>query len=361
MRKILFLVLAVVFISCNDQSSKKIQFFSAENQNFNYYGRHTTKSGSVALIGSAASVETRVYGDSVALVFESPENHHYVAIELNDKYQGRYQVKNDTLRLALPNKTEANELKIYKDTEAANGDLIFVGLQADRVEAPSEEDRFTIEFIGNSITCGMGADTSAIKCDEGEWYDQHNAYMAYGPRVARALKANFRLNCVSGMGMYRNRNDEDQPVMSTVYDNKRLNADSSQKADFSGRAPNIVSIALGTNDLSEGDGEKERQAFDQEKFVNNYIDFVEHIFELYPNTQVALLSSPMVDENDKSILEQSLEQVKSHFDDSKIAVFNFDQINGNGCSSHPDLQDHHEMAQALIPFFRDLMSENTIE
>ena len=360
MRKLLLLALAALFMSCN-QSSKKIQFFSAENSNFKYFGRHTTKSGSVALIGSAASVQTRVYGDSVALVFESPENHHYIAVELNDEYLGRYRVKNDTLRLALPNKAEANELKVYKNTEAATGDLIFVGLQADKIEAPSEEDRFTIEFIGDSITCGMGADTSEVGCEEGEWYDQHNAYMAYGPRVARALKANYRLNCVSGMGMYRNWNDEDQPVMSNVYDNKKLDTDSSQKADFSGKAPEIVSIALGTNDLSYGDGEKQRKAFDQEKFVNNYVDFIEHIFELYPNTQVALLSSPMVGENEKPVLEQSLQQVKSHFDDNKIAVFNFDEINGQGCSTHPDLQDHHEMAQALIPFFRNLLSKNTIE
>ena len=360
MRKLLLLALAATFLSCN-QTSKKIQFFSSENTSFKYFGRHTTKSGSVALIGSASSVQTRVFGDSVAPVFESPENHHYVSVELNDEYVGRYRVKNDTLRLNLPNKTEANELKIYKDTEAAVGDLIFVGLQADKIEPPIEEDRFTIEFIGNSITCGMGADTSKLGCDEGESYDQHNAYMAYGPRVARALKANYRLNCVSGMGMYRNWNDEDQPVMPKVYDNLRLDADSSQKADFSGKAPNIVSISLGTNDLSTGDGEKQREPFDQEKFVSTYIDFVEHIFELYPNTQVALLSSPMVDENEKSLLEESLEQVKSHFEENRIAVFNFKSKTGNGCSGHPDLQEHKEIAQELIPFFRNLMSENTIE
>ncbi|MGB7843335.1 MAG: GDSL-type esterase/lipase family protein [Salinimicrobium sp.] len=360
MRKLVFFALAAIFLSCNE-SAKKIQFFSAENQSIKYSGRHATESGSVALIGSASSVQTKVYGDSVALVFESPENHHYVAVELNDKYLGRYRVKNDTLSFGLPNKDAANGLKVYKDTEAANSDLIFIGLQADKIEAPSEEDRLTIEFIGNSITCGMGADSSKIGCDEEEWYDQHNAYMAYGPRVARALKANFRLNCVSGMGMYRNWNDEDQPVMPNVYDNKRLNADSNEKADFSGKSPEIVSIALGTNDLSYGDGEKERKAFDQEKFVNNYIDFVKHIFKLYPNTQVALLSSPMVGEKEKPVLEQSLEEVKSHFENNRVAVFKFDTMNLQGCGNHPNLQDHREMAQALIPFYRNLLSENTIE
>lgn len=358
MQKLFILVVAVMFISCNNQPANKIQFFSAENQNFKYFGRHAEKSGSIALIGSAASVQTKVYGDSVAIIFESaPDQHHYLAIELNDQYQGRYRVQNDTLRLALPNKDSANELKVFKDTEVANGDLIFVGLQADKIEAASEEEgRLTIEFIGNSITCGMGADTSEIACDEGEWYDQHDAYNAYGPLVSRALNVNYRLNCVSGMGMYRNWNDEDQPVMPDVYDNKRLNADSSQKADFSGKAPEVVSIALGTNDLSYGDGEKERSEFDREKFVNNYTAFVEHIFELYPNTKVALLSSPMVGEKELPVLEQSLQQVQQNLKERPISIFNFEKMNGQGCTTHPNLQDHREMAQALIPFFRNLIS-----
>ena len=361
-KTISLLLFAVIFLSCN-QTPEKNQFFSSENQNFKYFGRHTTESGSVALISSASSVATKVYGDSVAMVFESaPNQHHYVAIELNHKYQGRYHVKNDTLRLALPNKSESNQLKIFKDTEAANGDLIFVGLQADKIEAPSEEeDRLTIEFIGDSITCGMGADTSEVACDEGEWYDQHDAFNAYGPLVARALNVNYRLTCVSGMGMYRNWNDEDQPVMPDVYDNQGLNAYSSKKADFSTNAPEIVSIALGTNDLSYGDGEKERSKFDQEKFVNKYTVFVEHIFELFPGTKVALLSSPMVGEKEVPVLEQSLQQVKQNLSGRPISIFNFDKINGQGCTTHPNLKDHQEMAQALIPFFRGLITDRKIQ
>ena len=48
-----------------------------------------------------------------------------------------------------------------------------------------------IEFIGNSITCGAAADPSEVPCDAGVYHDQHNAYAAYGPRVARAPKYKF--------------------------------------------------------------------------------------------------------------------------------------------------------------------------
>ncbi len=358
MKKIILLILTAILLGCNNKTDEQ-HFFSADNENFKYSGRHASSGEGITLISSAASVETAVFGDSVHLIFKSGnDRHHYIAVELNDEYLGRYRVENDTLKLALPKKDAPNKIKVYKDTEAANGDLTFVGLEAEKIQDSPEETKPLIEFIGDSITCGMGSDISEIACDAGEWYDQHNAYMAYGPRVARALKVNYRLNCVSGMGMYRNWNDEDQPVMPDIYDNKRLNADSKQKAIFLGNAPDIVSIALGTNDLSYGDEKKPRKDFDQHKFVNNYVEFVDHIFLLYPHTQVALLSSPMVGEKEKILLEESLKKVKSHFDNKPISIFNFQKMNGQGCATHPNLQGHQEMALALIPFFRDLMKKS---
>ncbi|MBO9684249.1 MAG: hypothetical protein J7502_16550 [Flavisolibacter sp.] len=48
-----------------------------------------------------------------------------------------------------------------------------------------------IEFIRDSITCGVAADTSEMRCGKGEYHDYHNAYYAYGPRVARNLGVNY--------------------------------------------------------------------------------------------------------------------------------------------------------------------------
>jgi len=58
-----------------------------------------------------------------------------------------------------------------------------------------------IEFIGNSITCGTGSDVSKVRCGEGKWHDQHNAYMAYGPLVARHFNAQWHLSAYSGIGL----------------------------------------------------------------------------------------------------------------------------------------------------------------
>ncbi|WP_189604994.1 SGNH/GDSL hydrolase family protein [Salinimicrobium marinum] len=359
MRKFLFYFVAVICISCNSSEEKKqVKKILAENEIFQYSGRYEQIEDGVALISSASSVKAKVFGDSTTVYLKSAnDQHHYVSIVLNQGLLGRYRIKEDSLTFALPDTGNGATLTIFKDTEASNAAVVFQGISAEKIETVPSEDTPKIEFIGNSITCGMGADTREIGCEEGEWYDQHNAYLAYGPRVARALNAEFELSCVSGMGMYRNWNDENQPVMPNVYSNLYLNADDSKKADFTDKAPDVVSIALGTNDLSLGDGEKDRTDFDPEKFTSNYISFVESIYAYYPDTKIVLLSSPMIGRKENELLIASLNQVKDHFEKREISIFEFDKMEPGGCTSHPNLEDHEQMANALIPYFREILKK----
>lgn len=352
----LYLFAAIILTGCSEFSNSENQKFTPDNSNFQYSGRHEKLDETVALIASASSVKANVLGDTAVVYLQSGnEQHHYVTVELNGEKKGRFKIKNDSLSFAL-NSEEENLLAIYKDTEAANGSVIFKGISAEEIVEISEDEKPKIEFIGNSITCGMGADASEIPCEEGEWYDQHNAYLAYGPRVARALNVDFELNCVSGMGIYRNWNDEDQPVMPDVYENLALDMDESKEVEFND-APDIISIALGTNDLSFGDGEKERAEFNKDKFVENYVAFLNKIYSHYPDVKIALISSPMLGQDERKILISHLQDVKSVFKDKKIEVFEFEKMNGQGCTTHPNVEDHEKMAEMLIPFYKNFLEQ----
>lgn len=357
MSKIISLIILAVFFSCNTSQKTKLEYYDAQNESFQYSGRYQNKGEGVALIGSAASAKLRVLGDSCTIYLQSGnENHQYISLEINQRHLGRFRIEGDSISLALPNKEGAAELTIYKDTEASNGSVIFKGISAEGIESVAQTKNWTIEFIGDSITCGMGADTADIDCEEGEWFDQHNAYLAYGSRIAHALGADFQLSCVSGIGMYRNWNDEDQPVMPDVYSNMYLNSDTSSKANFDHRVPDVVSIALGTNDLSGGDGVKERKEFSREKFTKNYIHFIEEIINFYPNTKIALLSSPMLGDAQNEVLLECLEEVKANFKEKEIFIFEFSKMQAGGCTGHPDIEDHERIAEELIPFFEDILN-----
>lgn len=320
----------------------------------------------VILIGAASSVSFAFTGDScqVALLAGSKgAKYNYISLEVDGEYVDRYRIEDDSVQW-LPVKAatpaESHRVTIYKATEASIGDIEFAGVKAEKLTDLPDLAPLKIEFIGNSITCGMGVDTNEIPCGSGEWYDQHNAYWAYGPRLARALNAQFMLSSVSGIGVYRTWNME-EPSMPAVYENRYLNTDSTKRWDFACFQPDIVSICLGTNDFSEGDTLHVRPPFSADTFVTKYISFIEKIYSHYPNVQVALLSSPVFDPVKNTLMMECLQQVQKHFNSQNpakpIRVYEFHDIIGHGCTGHPDREDQGQMAEQLLPFFKSMVNE----
>lgn len=343
---------------------------NTEKAVFLYQGRHEiVANGTVKLIAPASSVSFYFKGNTCSIFVSNEEtnpHHNYVSLELDGKYIGRLLIDNAVAKaypiLITENKKE-HHLVIYKATEARNGSVLFSGTTAKTI--PFEKKKNTkkrIEFIGDSITCGFGNDTKAVPCDTGEWYDQHNAYWAYGPILSRNLDVEFQLSAVSGIGIYRNWNDEheEEPIMPEVYGNLYLNKDASKPYAFDFH-PDIVSICLGTNDLSEGDGTKPRLPFDEEKFVENYIQFIEMIYQHHPKTQIAILSSPMLTGARDATLTKALKRVIAAFEQDKkhkkIQFFEYEPMIPNGCGYHPDIENHKVMAAALSPFFKRILTE----
>lgn len=364
--RFLLILIATLSLSCATETIQKTKVYNAAQTEFSYSGRTETVNDSTrALISPASHVVFEAKDDSITfLIGAQGDLHSYVVVEINGEYLDRFRVEKDSvnrIKIALPDK-ERNEVGLYKATEASNGPILFYGLDAETIEAAELDTVATIEYIGDSITCGFGADTEEIPCDTGAWYDQHNAYLAYGSLAARALNADYRLNSVSGMGIYRNWNDEDTaPVMGDVYATTNLDGNQDKKWDFSGKKPDLVSIALGTNDLSNGDGEKERKSFEPERFTSSYITFVQRIFDRYPDTKLALLTSPMVSGENNTLLLNCLEKVKTNFEKEHIvAIFEFAPMTPGGCGGHPDLKNQKVMAEQLIPFYRNLLDKERL-
>lgn len=333
-----------------------------------YSGRveHLAKNQTL-LIGSASSVSFNFTGNKCEISLKSVdsyEHHNYVSIELDGNYIGRIKVeKGETKLYPIPISKDVHEhnLTIYKATEASNGAVLFEGTNANLTQIQHQKKK-KIEFIGNSITCGMGNDTKEIPCGTGEWFDQHNAYWAYGPILSRSLKVDFLLSSVSGIGMYRNWNDEhiEEAIMPEVYENLYLNKDRTKPYDFSFQ-PDIVSICLGTNDLSEGDGTKLRLPFNEDNFVTNYIDFIKTVYKHSPKTRIVLLNSPMVSGERNVTFMACLKKVIAAFENDKkhkkIELFEYQPMQPKGCGSHPDIDDHKAMAVQLESFFKKILDE----
>jgi lysophospholipase L1-like esterase len=354
----------VFFSGCVTSKPDSSKVSQLQPTDMHPFGRTIINSNQhLELISSAAHVgfsfegtECRVYASSV-----SWQHHNYLQYELDGVYQKRLRISSkstDTIVITAP-KAGKHTVWIYKATEAHTGAVIIQSVAANNVKALQRPGAPLIEFIGNSITCGAAADPSEVPCGTGEYHDQHNAYMAYGPRVARALDVNFIVSSVSGIGIYRNWNS-DAPVMPQVYEKVDFQEQNQQQWKFSTYTPKVVSIALGTNDFSKGDGKKQRLPFDSTTFVQQYVQFVQLVKTKYPAAQIALLSSPMINGNDRLLLQNCLTAVKEgvdalHPSAKPVALFFFNPMQPRGCTWHPNVEDHAIIANELIPFFRKLL------
>lgn len=362
----IFLCSIILLESCSNKLYPNIQEQILSAKDLKPFGRsELNKSHQLELISSAANFGVSFYGTEVQLHASVPvsSGHNYLQYELDGVYQKRVKIS-DELKSPISIRTQQSgphTLWIYKATEAHSGPILIEKLSGKKLLVLEHPGAPLIEFIGNSITCGAAADFSEIPCDSGVYLDHHNAYLSYGPSVARALNANFIMNCVSGIGIYRNWNSEG-PAMPQVYNKIDFQEGSAQTWDASRYMPKVVSIALGTNDLSDGDGIKPRSPFDSALFVEQYINFIKTVKEKYPVAQVALLSSAMLSGRKRELLENCLTAIKRVIDAScpgknTTRLYFFKPMKATGCSGHPSVEDHALMTKELLPFFKSLLSD----
>ena len=206
-----------------------------------------------------------------------------------------------------------------------------------------------IEFIGNSITCGLGneGNPASKKFD----YSMQNQYYTYEAIASRALNAQCFVVARSGIGIYRNNNGDpkgDKGNFQDVYPYLNFGM-TGEKWDFSRFTPDIVCVNLGTNDTTN-------PRYDVGLLTEAYKKFLKTLRDHYPRAKIVLLTGTM-------LKGQRLEDVKkAHADalkdarergDNEVSTFDFtpdDGSLGKGVFNHPSRARHEKMAQELVPF-----------
>lgn len=273
-------------------------------------------------------------------------SHNYVEIAVDDQTPFRVQTtgKTNTIHVASGLSDGPHTLTVCKDTEAGMGYLELVGFRCAGL-LPLSLPKHKIEFVGDSITCGASSDLS-IPCGKGQWYDQHNAYLSYGPTTARMLNAQWQLTSVSGIGLMHSCCDM-KNTMPDVFGKTNLNS-GTETWDFSRYQPDAVTICLGQND-----GEQDPAAFQA-----NYTKFVQQVRVAYPKAKIICLTSPMGDAKLTAYLKDNLTQVvdKLHQQgDRNIGTFFFSRSWNSGCGGHPDIAQHQQIAAELTAYLHSEM------
>jgi lysophospholipase L1-like esterase len=266
------------------------------------------------------------------------------------KSQTDYVVAQD-----LPN--GEHTLTIAKRTEASIGYSSFLGLEVvgELLELPAPPER-RIEIIGDSISCGSGGEAAngSPQCDEDGWgQPYHNGYLAFGPVMARSLDAQYHVTAVSGIGLVRNYSSKyDARPMPEVYGLLYTEEMTSKPWDTTKFVPDAVVIALGTNDFSPGDSERDKM--DVDAYTTAYIAFVDKLRALYPSAHLFGMSSPMLGDGWPEATDMSATNLKSaiaatveHFNsagDANVHQLLVTKQQGAGCGTHPSTAQQAETA-----------------
>lgn len=328
-------------------------YFSAADEHLQYTGRiDFTDKSKPRFWAAGVYVKASFKGSFCEVILHDEmrygKSHNYISVVMDDKPAVRIKLKSttDTLHLSEGLSSGNHVLTICKSTESGIGYIEFGGIICRSLQKLPAKPLRKIEFIGNSITCGTGSDESVYPCGKGEWYDQHNAYMSYGPTTARKLNAQWQLTSVSGIGLIHSCCDM-KITMPEVFDKTDMNAGNSITWDFKKYQPDVVTVCLGQNDGVQ----------DSVKFCSTYLHFVEQIRSVYPGTSVVCLTSPMADEKLVSVQKNYLNGIVNAAHkkgNTGVSRYFFSKRYQQGCGGHPSLAEHAMIANELTTYIKQI-------
>ena len=274
-------------------------------------------------------------------------NHNYIEVILDNKKSKRIRLKKAHNKILIGEflKDTIHHLLVCKNTESGIGYIQLNHVTCRKLLPNAKKKTRLIEFIGNSITCGNGSDSSQIKFGDGKWYDYHSAYKSYGVLIARRFNANWILSSVSGIGLTRNCCKVEH-TMPQVYHRIAFDQDS-PIWKFPTKKPDVLCVTLGQND-----GIQKEQIYE-----DTYVRFLKSLRKRYPKTTIICCSSQMANNKLKVHLEKCISKVIKRMNvknDKNVFSFFYSRSYTSGYAKHPTLSEHKLIAIELGDYIQKI-------
>ncbi len=201
----------------------------------------------VEMTAAGFSFNADCYGDVSLTIQQSHNDRRYYTV-IVDGVESEFFAYGNTKQevvIARGLSSKPHTIEVYKQSEGGNGVTIFdISINGEMLEAPKDND-LLIEFVGDSITCGLG---NLIKNGEQMAGHYQNGYKAYGTQTAQMLGADWSNISNSGSALV-NISGMPNAHMPTRY--KQIVSSKADLWDFeANRKADIVVVNLGTNDYN---------------------------------------------------------------------------------------------------------------
>ena len=293
--------------------------------------------------------------DRIIAIGNGDEKSTFGKIEANSVFDGRIEIVNEADFKAIYGKKIPSQhfITIQKRTEGEQGTTTFreVITKGKLVRALPLKPR-CIEFVGDSYTCGYGAENSVAK--DPFTPETENCGKSYASVVSRYFNADYAVVAHSGMGIVRNYNSKfagwhmPERYTQTFDMSREVKWDPSQ-SEF---RPDITVIYLGTNDFSVSLQPSEAS------FTKGYLTLLKEIKDNYGEDHPILCISSICDENLSKYVHAAVKKsgMKNvYYTDFTQGIHHNDDRN-LGASSHPNQLGHQKLAYQVIPYIATLTS-----
>jgi lysophospholipase L1-like esterase len=205
-----------------------------------------------------------------------------------------------------------------------------------------------VEFIGDSHTVGYGNTSTTRDCSEDDVWKTTDNSQAFGPKLARHYGADYQVNAISGRGIVRNYDGSAGDHLPEAYPFVLL--DHSVRYEESAWHPQVIVIALGTNDFSTALKPTEQWKSRDELHADyeaTYLRFLAALRARNPEAFIVIWATDMAEGEIETEAGKVVKQFQSGGDE-RIAFVPIRGLEMTGCNWHPSIADDDTIANTVM-------------
>ena len=204
-----------------------------------------------------------------------------------------------------------------------------------------------IEFIGDSHTVGYGNTSPSRQCTTDQVWATTDTSQGIAGLIARRYGADYQVNAISGRGVVRNYGGFAADTLPMAY--PFVLFDKAQLYSDPGWRPQLIVIALGTNDFSTPlkPGEKwaTRDALHAD-YEASYVRFVQDLRRRNPRAQFVLWATDLAGGEIDAEVRKVVDKLRAA-GERRIDYVPVRGLGMTGCDWHPSTADDRTIADAI--------------
>lgn len=346
--------------------------FPATEDNTRYIGRNFYDGDTLWLVQSGSAAEFNVCGTSASVVLcgdeymhSEPDMRPRYAILVDGEVVRDSFVSHEPERVTVFSGTEPRSatVRIIHLSEANYGAIGVSGIEADTYSddavSPTNKKDVSIEFIGDSITCGYGVEAASQY--EPFTTATENFMKSYAYLAAEKLSADYSAVSYSGHGIYSGYSPDgsrmEKSLVPPYYSNIGSLPAYARAWDFSSAVCDIVVLSLGTNDGTYIVNDPRTRS---EEFSKAYRDFLGVVRQKNPDAYIVCTHGAMGYPDVYSVIAKTVVDYTAETGDNRITSFQLPEqkySNGYGADWHPSSKTQMIAAEKLAEELKTIIGK----